>query len=83
MQFLVTTIQTLKSYTLHSDIISTSPRCSGSSKVNFQYARLKLDIDKLKYGKWSKYRFKQSKCRVWGTLKNQKRAKNEFVNDNN
>ena len=35
-----------------------------------RYARLKGDIDKLKYEKWSKYRFKQTKCRAWGTPKN-------------
>ena len=51
----------------------TSPRCNGSSNnVNLQrsrYARLKSDTDKLKYEKWSKYRFKPPKCRVWGTPK--------------
>ena len=33
------------------------------------YARLKLDIYKLKYEKWSKYRCKQPKCIVLGTPK--------------
>ena len=42
-----------------------------------RYSRLKIDIDKLKYEKWSKYRFKQPKCIVLGPLKSQKRAKNE------
>ena len=34
-----------------------------------RYSRLKWDIDKLKYEKWSKYRFKQPKCIVMGTPK--------------
>ena len=34
-----------------------------------RYSRLKWDIDKLKYEKWSKYRFKQPKCIVLGNPK--------------
>ena len=40
-------------------------------------------MNKLKYEKWSKYRFKQPKCRDRGPLKSQKMAKNEFTNGNN
>ena len=51
----------------------TNPRCSGSSNnLNLQmsrYSRLKWDIDKLKYEKWSKYRFKQPKFIALGTPK--------------
>ena len=65
----------------------TSPRCNGSSNnLNLQrsrYVRLKWDIDKHKYEKWSKYRFKKPKCRVWGPLKCPKRAKNEFNHGKN
>ena len=34
-----------------------------------RYSRLKWDVDKLKYEKWSKYRFKQPKSIVLGTPK--------------
>ena len=44
---------------------------SGSlKKVNLQrsrYAKLKLNFEKDKHEKRSKYRFKPPKCRVWGT----------------
>ena len=40
------------------NVSETSPRCSGlSNNLNLQmsrYSRLKSDIDKLKYEKWSK-----------------------------
>ena len=53
--------------------VKTSPRCSSSSNnVNLQrsrYSRLKWDIDKLKYEKWSKYRFNKPKCIVMGPPK--------------
>ena len=44
---------------------------------------IKIDIDKLKYEKWSKYRFKQPKCIVLGTPKSQKSAKNELTHSKN
>ena len=54
-------------------IFFTNPRCSSlSNNVNLQwsrYARLKLNIGKLKYEKWSKYRFNPQKRRVMGNPK--------------
>ena len=70
---------TLYSYTtipLYNYIIYNyikSPHCSGlSNKFNLQrsrYSRLKWDVDKLKYEKLSKYKFKQPKYIVLGTPK--------------
>ena len=66
-------VQEYRDITLNTKLGKTSPRCNGSSNnVNLQrsrYARLKSDTDKLKYEKWSKYRFKPPKCRVWGNPK--------------
>ena len=47
-------------------------QCGSSNNLNLQrsqYLRLKRNIDKLKYEKWSKYRFKQPKCIALGTPK--------------
>ena len=38
-------------------------------KIDIDIDHIKI-IDKLKYEKWSKYRFKQPKCIVLGTPKN-------------
>ena len=44
-----------------------------------RYARLKRDIEKLKYEKLSKYRFKQPKCIVLGTPKKPEKGQQNII----